>query len=311
MSLEILQAGPQSTLQATSRSGMRHIGIPASGAADPLSHALGARLVGNDISCASIEITYGPFEATFHCNARISLTGAVSEASVSEQTVAFHETLTVGTGQTLKLGHPTAGLRTYVSVAGGFEGEVFASSPSTYLPAHLGGVDGRALKQGDMLTISEASAKGAGEMLKTPSEVRLPFTNAFALRATRGPDLPENETEIWEQNFSATRRASRIGIELDGNFPAIESNRNLPSAGIFPGALQLPPQGRGFLLLPDCQTTGGYPHILQVNRSDRHLLGQIRPGDSVMFLKRTPAEAAADQKEKQELLSSWMPDFRL
>tara|TARA_R100000365_G_C2747518_1_gene77521 strand:- start:2604 stop:3539 length:936 start_codon:yes stop_codon:yes gene_type:complete len=311
MSLEIIQASPQSTLQATPRTGMRHVGIPASGAADPVSHALGARLVGNDISCASIEITYGPFEAVFHCDAHISLAGAVSEAHITDKPVAFHETLKVRSGETLKLGHPATGLRTYVSVAGGFKGEVFASSTSTYLPAHLGGFDGRALKQGDMLAIGEASFPLPDEPLRTPSELQLPYTNAFALRATPGPDLPEHEAEIWARSFSATRRASRIGIELDGDFPAIEVKPNLPSAGILPGALQLPPQGRGFLLLPDCQTTGGYPHILQVNRSDRHLMGQIRPGDSVMFLKRTPDEAAADLKEKQELLLPWMPDFRL
>ncbi|RAN34990.1 hypothetical protein HY11_03050 [Hyphomonas pacifica] len=290
---------------------MRHVGIPASGAADPVSHALGARLVGNDISCASIEITYGPFEAVFHCNAHISLTGAVSEAHINDKPVPFHETLKVRSGETLKLGHPTAGLRTYVSVGGGLKGEVFASSPSTYLPAHLGGFDGRALMSGDVLAIGEASFHLPDEPLRTPSELQLPFTNAFALRATSGPDFPDRKTDFWSRSFSATRRASRIGIELDGDFPTLQSNRNLPSAGIFPGALQLPPQGRGFLLLPDCQTTGGYPHILQVNRSDRHLMGQIRPGDSVMFLKRTPDEAAADLKEKQELLLTWMPDFRL
>jgi allophanate hydrolase subunit 2 len=86
---------------------------------------------------------------------------------------------------------------------------------------------------------------------------------------------------------------------------------NLPSAGVFPGALQLPPRGRGFLLLPDCQTTGGYPHILQVNRSDRHLLGQLRPGDSLIFLQRTPEQAAEDLASKQELLGSWLTDFQL
>ena len=84
-----------------------------------------------------------------------------------------------------------------------------------------------------------------------------------------------------------------------------------PSSAVFPGALQVTPQGRGFLLLPDGQTTGGYPHVLQVIRADRHLLGQLRPGDSLRFLMRTQGQAEAALHAKQALLESWVPDFRL
>ena len=40
MSLLIIKPGVQSTIQARSRNGMRHLGIPSGGAADPLSLAL-------------------------------------------------------------------------------------------------------------------------------------------------------------------------------------------------------------------------------------------------------------------------------
>ena len=45
MSIRVLEAGMQTTIQAGPRSGLRHLGVPSCGAADPLSLALANRLV--------------------------------------------------------------------------------------------------------------------------------------------------------------------------------------------------------------------------------------------------------------------------
>jgi allophanate hydrolase subunit 2 len=102
-----------------------------------------------------------------------------------------------------------------------------------------------------------------------------------------------------------------MGVEIDGPFSALGAAGLRPSSAVFPGALQVTPQGRGFLLLPDGQTTGGYPHVLQVIRADRHLLGQLRPGDSIRFLLRTQAQAEEALRAKQALLKAWLADFCL
>ena len=47
MSITVLKSGLQTTIQSRPRVGMRHLGVPAGGAADPLSLALANRLVGN------------------------------------------------------------------------------------------------------------------------------------------------------------------------------------------------------------------------------------------------------------------------
>tara|TARA_R100001244_G_scaffold72880_3_gene58749 strand:- start:1391 stop:2323 length:933 start_codon:yes stop_codon:yes gene_type:complete len=310
MTVRIIEAGPQATLQGAPRDTYRHFGIPASGPADPLSHAIANRLVGNASDKACIEITYGPFSAEFTSAATVALAGAIAPISLNDQVKPFHHTLFVEAGDVLKVGRADAGLRTYLGIAGGFQGEDFLSSQSTYLPAGLGGLDGRALKSGDMVSAHD-DVSCPQHVESTPEHLCFPLTHSFALRASEGPDYQPSCENLWTEHFMATRRASRIGVELDGNFPDLGVAANLPSAGVFPGALQLPPRGRGFLLLPDCQTTGGYPHILQVNRSDRHLLGQLRPGDSLIFLHRTPDQAAEDLAKKQELIGSWLTDFRL
>jgi biotin-dependent carboxylase-like uncharacterized protein len=310
VTLRIMNAGPQATLQGNQRAGYRYSGIPSSGPADPISHAIANRLVGNHASETGIEITYGPFSAEFRAPAAIALAGAVAPTSLNGRVASFHETVFVKQGDFLEVGRPDHGLRTYLAISGGILGDEFLESESTYLPAGLGGFGGRALRSGDVVETSP-STDMAPRRETTPEALKFPLGNSFALRASEGPDCTGGGVPLWTEQYKVTHRASRIGIELDGAFPEIDAIANLPSAGIFPGALQLPPQGRGFLLLPDCQTTGGYPHILQVNRSDRHLLGQIRPGDSVMFLRRTREQAADDLMKKEELITSWIHGFRL
>lgn len=304
MHVRIIDPGPQATLQGAPRRGFRQSGMPAAGPADPLSHALANRLVNNSVGATCIEVTYGPFKATFGKESVIAVTGAEAAISLNGTEEKFHSTITVRRGDQIEIGRPQAGLRFYIAIAGGFQADQFLGSTSTYLPAKLGGKSGRALQKEDELSIGAVASRE--EANSTPAYLILPLTNSFALRATEGPDYTDACSALWSNQFVVTRRASRIGLELDGSFPKLDVRENFPSSAVFPGALQLPPQGRGFLLLPDCQTTGGYPHVLQVNRTDRHLLGQIRPDDSVIFLRRSPQQAASDLKDKKALFSEWI-----
>ena len=180
---------------------------------------------------------------------------------------------------------------------------------STCLPAGFGGHRGRALKAGDQLVPGLPVAAPAA--LETPQALRQVFTHSYALRCVPGPDAALLSDEMIRQEFHATRRADRIGIELAGPWPKPENGAQKPSAPVFPGTVQLTPSGNAFVLLPDSQTTGGYPHVLQVARADRHLLGQIRPGDRIRFLMRTPDEAAEDLRRKTAFFQDWLPDLRL
>ena len=57
MSIIVLKPGLQTTIQSRARIGLRHLGVPASGAADPLSMALANRLVGNAWDAPALEAT--------------------------------------------------------------------------------------------------------------------------------------------------------------------------------------------------------------------------------------------------------------
>ena len=308
MSLTILQPGVQMTLQGAPRGGSRHLGVPASGPADPLSMALANRLVGNTTDATAIEVTFGGAAIRFDTPVSFAITGAPCDGQLADRTVAAHQTQFAQAGETLQIAPTRRGCRIYVAIAAELEADVFLGSTSTYIPASLGGYAGRALKAGDMVSFNGAREAPA---LTTPESLQPVCSNSYTIRAVEGPDYPADAQALWERVFTVTQRASRMGIELEGDFPRLPENANRPSSAIFLGALQLPPGGRGFLLLADAQTTGGYPHILQVARADRHLLGQVRPGDRIRFLHRTQQQAADALRSKQALLSSWLPDFSL
>lgn len=308
MTVTVLKPGPLATLQGSARRGLRHQGIPGSGPADPLSMALANRLVGNPPEATSIEITLGGAEFEFRQDTAFAFTGACGVAMLSGVPVPAHECVQAKRGDKLAFVHPPAGVRTYLAIPGGLQAETAFASTSTFLPAAFGGFAGRALRSGDELFA--AGSAGASYPLATPAGLRPAMSRTHALRTVPGPDFDIVATAAWVQSFRATSRMDRTGIELAGPWPRPVDGARRPSAAVFDGAVQLTPSGTAFVLLPDAQTTGGYPHVLQVTRADRHLLGQIASGDRVIFLCRSVDEAYEDLKAKARYFAEWLPDFR-
>lgn len=310
MTIRVERGGPQTTLQAAPRRGLRHLGVPAAGAADPLSLALANRLVGNPAQAAGLEMTLSGPSLRFAAPARIAVTGAAMELRLNDETCPHHATVRVRPGDRLDVGACPSGARAYLAVAGGLAAVPVLGSVSTYLPAGLGGLAGRALAAGDRLDVAERPA--ADEALRTPDAYRPPVPRAWALRVCRGAEARRLDAAAWDAltglAWTVGRRADRMGLELAGPPLSVDSAGRMPSAAVFPGTLQCPEGGTPFLLGVDAQTTGGYPRALQVARCDRHLLGQLRPGDRVRFLLRDPEAAAADLRAKHAYWRRWLPD---
>jgi allophanate hydrolase subunit 2 len=99
--------------------------------------------------------------------------------------------------------------------------------------------------------------------------------------------------------------SDRMGLRLEG--PALPANPRtagaLPSRGVIPGAVQVPPGGAPIVLLMDAQTVGGYPVAGVVPTVDLPILGQLRPGASFRFVVTTLADARAAQLAQQRDLA--------
>jgi biotin-dependent carboxylase-like uncharacterized protein len=309
MTVTVVKPGLLSTIQAGPRAGRRHLGVPGGGAADTLSLALANRLLGNAWDAPAIEATLtGPL-LRFETDASVAVAGAGVSVSLNGREAGCHRSFVAGAGDELEIGSVTVGARVYIAVGGGFSADDVLGSTSTNLQAGFGGHCGRALAAGDELVAGDVTAGG----IETPVEFKPNFSTAWALRVCEAAESGwldgDSRTALYETNWVVDRRADRMGLRLDGPQLSVSSDGRMPSAGVLPGTIQCPEDGSPYVLSVDAGTVGGYPRIAQVARVDRHLLGQLHPGNHVRLLARTPDQAVAELHAKIACWEPWLPDI--
>ncbi len=311
MTITVLKPGLQTTVQSRPRIGLRHLGVPASGAADPLSMALANRLVGNAWDAPLLEATlFGP-TLQFDGDCAIGIAGGHFDARLNGEPLALHETAFASAGDVLSIGGSAAGARAYIAFGSGLAIDELLGSAATYLPGGLGGFGGRALEAGDRLAVRETRNRVAA--LRTPKEFRPPMSTGWAIRVSTSFEWEEltadSRESLFGSNWTVGRRADRMGLRLEGAGLETTSDGRMPSAPVFPGTVQCTEGGSPFLLSVDCGTIGGYPRIAQVLRVDRHLIGQFRPGDHVRLLGRESATMQADLQAKLSYWGRWLDEI--
>lgn len=282
-SLRVLAAGPATTVQDLGRPGVASLGVSPSGALDPGALRLANRLVGNPESRAGLEIVLGGFVAVPEMDLWIAVTGAWGSIRVGGRAVDGHRAVHVPAGGILEIDHATHGLRFVLAVRGGIDAPQLLGSRATDTLAALGPAP---VVDGSVLTV-----------LPTPRR-RLPALDIFPwtapdqgeriIGAASGPRLDwfddESRRRFFEQSWTVTADADRIGMRLDGEpLRRLDEERELASEGMVAGAVQIPPSGLPTILLADHPVTGGYPVIAVVGAADRDALAQLRPGQSVRF----------------------------
>lgn len=314
MSITVLKAGLQTTLQGAPFAGHRHLGMPAAGAADCLSLALANFLVGKSFDAIAIEITLtdAVFEINEPCS--IAVVGAAEYVRINGRDQPRHQTLKIMAGYKVDIGPSRPGCRTYMAISTEILADRLLGGRSTCLAAGLGGFHGRALKTDDVIAFTQNSP--VIDMARsTPESLRPHYGDDHVLRVTQGPEASKlNESilnDLCLRPYAVGARANRMGIALEGTALSASESADMPSAAVFPGTIQLPPSGHPYLLGPDAQTTGGYPRIAQVIRADRHLIGQLGSGSRIQFVKTTPDRATEIYREKLSLLSSWLGQIKL
>jgi antagonist of KipI len=294
----VLEPGLMTTVQDLGRSGQRAAGVPSGGAADPLSARLANLIVGNPESAALIEFTLLGPSLRFETDTIVALAGA---------TIASQPTLRplqMRAGETLVIGHVTAGCRGYLAIAGSIDLPPVLGSWATYLPAGFGGLAGRPLVAGDQLAAGPLSAIPTNlNWSLDPSLVPLPPRAASCqLRFVPVTADTDQLRPLTTAPFSVTASSDRMGLRLRGRLPQTAADG--VSRAVLPGTIQLPPDGNPILLLADAQTIGGYAILGQVIAADLPLAGQLRPGDSVQFEPTTIAAAHQMLRQQHEMLAT-------
>lgn len=279
--IEVLRAGLCDLVMDQGRPGWAALGVPAGGAADGPALAAANRLAGNDMTAAGLEITLSGPTLRFPLGGVMALSGArFAAVRSSGVSVAWNETLILSAGETLNLGRAETGCRCWLGVRGGLVVPQVMGSRSTFLPGGFGGYGGRALRAGDRLEC------GTGDNAVRLLRARAPSGRDALLRVVAGPQASQFDdaglAAFFAGRYRVAAASDRRGLRLSG--PLVTHERlELPSQGVLPGAIQVPPDGQPIILGWDGPVTGGYPVIAGVIAADMPRLAQLRPGDAVRF----------------------------
>jgi KipI family sensor histidine kinase inhibitor len=299
VALEVRSPGLQTLFQDLGRHGQAGQGISASGAMDQAACKAANRLVGNASNGACLETVNGGLQLRSRGETVVAVTGAdvpvtVTAVSGTHWRAARYQPIALADGDTLALGEPVAGTRSYVAVRGGFAVPPVLGSCATDTLAHVGPAP---VAAGDVLAVRSV-LHGAVVGLAEAPPADLPTTQAdVTLDVVLGPRTdwftPEAARHLRQQRWQVTPQSNRVGIRLAGEVPLARAiTGELPSEGTCAGAIQVPPSGQPVLFLADHPLTGGYPVIGAVAPYHLDKAGQIPVNAWVRFNPIRAFEAA-------------------
>ena len=302
--LEVIVPGLQTTVQDLGRIGFQAVGLPASGPLDRISLRLANALVGNPPGTPALEmLVQGPTFGVRADSIRIALVGGNSDIELG-----------VGHGRVVPAGRSVRLVRdevfrvrgfgdtvcTYLAIEGGPSILPLLGSKSTYVRSGIGGFHGRALRQGDRLSLALATVDVRDEhALSRQLDLRL----EQPVRVVLGPQLDyftdHAAATLLSSDYVISNQADRMGYRLNGPALAHAKGYNIVSDGTVVGGIQVPGSGQPIILMVDNQTTGGYPKIATVISADIPVIGRRKPGAAIRFVAVDVQDAVRLRREQE------------
>lgn len=304
----VVEAGLWTTVQDLGRSGYQQFGVPNSGALDTYALEAANRLVGNSRDAAGLEVTLlGPGLRAV-ADGIIAVTGADLGLQVNGHGAPMWQAYPVRVGDEIRFTAPRHGCRAYIAIAGGIALPPVLGSRATYVRGRIGGVDGRPLQAGDVLSayvVQPSRRERVG--LALPPELRR-FGMPQPVRVIMGPQhdafSPLAVERLLGTAFIVSPQSDRMGYRLQGLRLPYRDRVEHVSDGIAPGSIQVPADGQPIVLLADRQTTGGYPKIATIVSADLDFFAQAWAGDRVTFRPVNVAEAHALRRQRRAMLDA-------
>ncbi len=335
--IDIITGGLQTTVQdLPGRIGYWQVGVPPSGPFDPVSLQEANLAVGNPFGAPALEITASGPTLRFSAAAVIAVTGAPVTVTIDGEPSRMWEPIEIEPGQVVVVGAaPGPGLRSYLAVRGGIDVPKYLGSASTFTLGGFGGHAGRAIREGDVLRLgspdshADHPAFAAGSRLTripgpTPAHRRPALTSTWQVGVTEGPHAApdfftrEDLEVFYSTEFRVHHNSARTGIRLIGPRPGW-AREDGGEAGLHPSNIHDTAYAVGaidftgdtpIILGPDGPSLGGFVCPAVVASGDLWKLGQLRPGDTVRFIRVREADAAAlvDQRASLTLITSGSGD---
>lgn len=276
----LIQRAPMgASLQDAGRRGYLRYGVATGGPMDWARHEMVNRMLGKSADSTAIEV--GPAGLGICLDQgelQISFAGPGFILKLDDHTLSGPVRVVLKAGQRLEIIPRRGAMWGYL----GFLADL-------NLPALLGSqsentVSGLAVKQirpGTSLSIkSRQMIEPACQQFMDPFIIE-ESSPIGILPSSQHDHFPEKmKAALVEDSVSISSRFDRMAYRLEDVNLISEKGHDIISDGVTMGAIQVPGDGRPFILMADHQPTGGYPKIACVCKADLPRLAQMSPGRS-------------------------------
>jgi biotin-dependent carboxylase-like uncharacterized protein len=278
-SVQVIKPGYYDSIQDPGRFGMSALGIPVSGVMDEVSAQIANALLRNKKNAPVLEMSLMGPTLMFQKSAIIAIAGADMTPTLNGLSVKMQTKLHVKTGDILTFGKAIYGSRCYLAVKNGFKTEFKLHSHASYkgittLVKLEKGVVLPIGKQFELISLSNAHLKVNNQL----------FTSDV-IEVYQGPEydlLNAKQKDYIAQNAFQIIKNSRMGYQLKA-VAALKHAHDILTSSVMPGTVQLTSGGQLIVLMKDCQTTGGYPRVLQLSSDALAILAQKNISQKITF----------------------------
>lgn len=277
--IEVLHPGLYSSIQDLGRNNFRKFGVPQSGVMDSFAAKNANLILSNSDNDPVLEITQMGPKLKFSSPTRIAICGGVLNPKINNIEVFNNKLIPIASGDILSFGKRVSGCRAYISISGGFKSEKILGSYSWY----NGISEMEMLEKGIVLYYSELG--NSADTLNASIKVNDDYLDKRLIQVFSGPEydlLPfALQKSLFEREFHLDVNNNRMAIQLK----ELVENKLKPiiTGPVLPGTVQLTPLGKLIVLMRDCQTTGGYPRVLQLSEHGMNVLAQKVLGEPISF----------------------------
>lgn len=277
--IKVLKPGIYSTIQDAGRFNFQDVGVPYSGAMDAYAASVANMLLGNNENAAVLEMTMTGPTLKFYSDAIICLSGANMSPMLNGIPIDTNKPHQVTKDTVLSFGKLNSGFRGYLAILGGFKSDMVMESRSMF----KGITEQYMLKKGDEIPINNTM----GELIEKNASIRIndKYMDSNKIHVFKGPEfdkLSKNQQDVLlTREFTISKDNNRMAYQLE---QTLENNlQPIITSLVLPGTVQLTPAGKLIVLMCDCQTTGGYPRVLQLKESAMNIMAQKFTANKVCF----------------------------
>ena len=316
--VEVIKQGLETSIQDyPGRIGYWDQGFPPSGPMDSWSFRLANILVENQSTAAALECQFIGPTLKFKSDRVIAITGADMSPKLEGKSLPLWESIEVKANQVLEMSFATLGARSYIAFSGGITSDPWLDSRSTFHKAGVGGMEGKAIKDNQILPLGKSTGI-PGRKIKKNSIPEISNDKRWTIEVVKGPNDDwideEGHKMFLKSDWKLQAKSDRTGYRLEGpkwTFTEKATHKglehgsepsNIIDQGYPIGAINLAGQ-TPIILVNDGPSMGGFINPYTVPSVAFWKLGQSKPGDIYSFTEISVEQAQSLRSDQTSICS--------